>query len=198
MSSRASRLRASPQALPDRTGGATYPLSHRLERLAWAVVWGLLGSWTPAPLRRWRLFLVRLFGGRIAPTANIYGGVRVWLPRNLTMEDNACLGPGVDCYCMDQTTLGAGALVSQDAFLCGGTHDVDDPRFPLRTGPIVIGAGAWVAARAMVGPGVTVGEGAVLGGGSVTFRDLEPWTVYTGNPAQPLRRRRRAGVDDVV
>jgi putative colanic acid biosynthesis acetyltransferase WcaF len=136
------------------------------------------------------LFLVRLFGGRIASSANIYGGVRIWMPRNLVMEDRACLGPGVDCYCMDQITLRADSLVSQGAYLCGGTHDIDDPDFPLRTGPIVIGAHAWVAARTMVGPGVTVGEGAVLGGGAVTFRDLESWTVYGGNPATPLRKRR--------
>ena len=190
MPSRASRIRPSPSALPRRADGATFPLAHRLERLAWSVVWGLFGIWTPAPLRAWRRFLVRLFGGRIAATANIYGGVRIWMPRNLTLDDHACLGPGVDCYCMDQITLGAHALVSQNAFLCGGTHDVDDPDFPLRVGPIVVGPHAWVAARAMVGPGVSLGEGAVLGGGAVTFRDLEPWTVYTGNPATALRRRR--------
>jgi len=197
MSSRANRLGPAPSALAQRTGGATYPLSHRLERMVWSLVWALLGSWTPAPLRPWRLFLVRLFGGRIAPTANIYGGVRIWMPRNLVMDDGACLGPGVDCYCMARITLGAHALVSQRAFLCGGTHDVDDPDFPLRAGPIDIGARAWVAAEAMVGPGVTLGEGAVLGGGGVTFRDLEPWTVYTGNPATALRRR-RSGADDGV
>lgn len=184
------------RGLSPRLGGATFSLGHRLERLVWGLVWGLLGTWTPAPLHGWRRFLVQLFGGRIAATARIYGGVRIWMPRNLVMDDHACLGPGVDCYCMDQITLGAHALVSQRAFLCGGTHDVDDPDFPLLTRPIIIGAHAWVAAEAMVGPGVNLGEGAVLGGGAVTFRDLEPWTVYGGNPAAPLRSRRRGTAAD--
>jgi putative colanic acid biosynthesis acetyltransferase WcaF len=42
----------------------------------------------------------------------------------------------------------------------------------------------------MVGPGVSIGEGAVLGAGAVCFRDLEPWTVYVGNPCRRLRARR--------
>ncbi|MGH6957429.1 MAG: hypothetical protein ACREEW_12265, partial [Caulobacteraceae bacterium] len=55
--------------------------------------------------------------------------------------------------------------------------------------PIEIGPRAWIAAEAFVGPGVTVGEGAVLGARGVAMRDLEPWTIYAGNPATPLRRR---------
>ena len=50
---------------------------------------------------------------------------------------------------------------------------------------------AWVAACAIVGAGVTLGEGAVLGGGAVTFKDLAPWTVYVGNPAREIRKRKK-------
>jgi len=56
------------------------------------------------------------------------------------------------------------------------------------------GAYAWVCARASVAPGVSVGEGAVLGLGSVATRDLEPWGVYAGVPAEKVKGRRRPGV----
>lgn len=133
--------------------------------------------------------LVVMFGGKIARKARIYGGVRIWYPPNLEMADYACLATGVDCYCMNKITLGEHALISQRAFLCGGTHAITDPDFPLITKPIHIGAEAWVAAEAFVGPGVTVGDGAVLGARGVTMRDLKPWTVYAGNPAEPVRER---------
>jgi putative colanic acid biosynthesis acetyltransferase WcaF len=81
------------------------------------------------------------------------------------------------------------STVSQGAHLCSGTHDIDDPHFQLITRPITIGKTAWIAADAFVGPGVTVGEGAVLGARAVAMRDLEAWMVYSGNPAQPIRRR---------
>ena len=55
--------------------------------------------------------------------------------------------------------------------------------------PMSLGAYSWVCARASVSPGVNLGEGAVLGLGSVATRDLAPWTVYGGIPAQPLKQR---------
>jgi putative colanic acid biosynthesis acetyltransferase WcaF len=80
-------------------------------------------------------------------------------------------------------------MVSQGAHLCTGTHDIEDVHFQLESRAITIGARAWVAADAFVGPGVRIGDGAVLGARGCTFRNLEPWTVYIGNPAQPLRKR---------
>nr|WP_261404518.1 hypothetical protein [Chenggangzhangella methanolivorans] len=68
---------------------------------------------------------------------------------------------------------------------------VTTPDFPLRSLPIEIGANAWIAAEAFVGPGVTVAEGAVLGARGVAMRNLSAWTVHAGNPASPMRERRR-------
>lgn len=42
----------------------------------------------------------------------------------------------------------------------------------------------------MIGPGVTIGRGAVLTLGSVTTYSLESMTIYSGNPAQPVKRRK--------
>jgi putative colanic acid biosynthesis acetyltransferase WcaF len=98
---------------------------------------------------------------------------------------------------MARVHLGRDALVSQGAQLCTGTHQIDDPGFPLRTKPIIIGPKAWIAANAFVGPGVDIGEGAVLGACAVAFSNLRPWTVWAGNPARFLRERsvyvRKAG-----
>lgn len=171
-------------------GGPSFPLRHRLFRAAWIVTWAVLAQWTPPPLHGWRRLLLNLFGARLAPTARVYGRARVWYPPNLVMGAHSVLGPTANCYCMDRVTIGAFVVVSQGAELCGGTHLPDDPDFQLVTKPIVIGDKAWIAADAFVGPGVTVGEGAVLGARAVAFRDLEPWTIYAGNPARPLRERR--------
>jgi putative colanic acid biosynthesis acetyltransferase WcaF len=85
--------------------------------------------------------------------------------------------------------MGSHAIVSQQAYICGATHDYNDPSFPLISFPMSLGAYSWVCARASVCPGVNVGEGAVLGLGSVATHDLEPWTVYAGVPAQPVKQR---------
>jgi putative colanic acid biosynthesis acetyltransferase WcaF len=183
-----------PAQREPREGGATYTLSHRLFRIAWGAAWAVFASWTPPPLVGWRRFLLRLFGARVAKTAVIYGSARIWYPPNLTMDEYACIGPQAIIYAMGRIHLGRHSLVSQGAYLCGGTHDIDDPAFPLRTFPITIGAEAWIAAEAFVGPGVTVGEGAVLGARGVTVKNLEPWSVYAGNPCRKLRDRVRVRI----
>jgi putative colanic acid biosynthesis acetyltransferase WcaF len=132
---------------------------------------------------------LRLFGSAIAPTARIYGSARVWYPPNFKLGDYACVGPRVTIYCMEDITVGDHAVVSQGAHLCAGTHDIEDSCFQLLARPIFIGARAWIAAEAFVGPGVTVGRGAVLGARGCAFRDLDPWTVYGGNPACKLKSR---------
>ena len=169
--------------------GKSFSLKHRLYRVLWSVVWAVFASWTPPPLHRWRRLLLVAFGAKIAPTAGVYPSVRVWYPANLTMGEFSFLGPNVNCYSMDHITVGEYALVSQGAHICAGSHDISDSNFKLISKPIVIEPQAWVAAEAFVGPGVVVGEGAVLGARGVAFKSLEPWTVYAGNPATPLKKR---------
>jgi len=164
-------------------------LRHRLLRAVWGLTWGVLAAWTPAPLYGWRRMLLRLFGAQVSPTARIYASVHVWYPPNLVVGDNAVIGPGVHCYSMAPIRIGAHAVVSQRAHLCAGTHDVDDPHFQLQAKAIEIGTNAWIATEAFVGPGVVVGEGAVLGARGVTVKNLDPWSIYAGNPALYIRRR---------
>lgn len=146
-------------------------------------------SWTPAPFHKLRILVLRLFGAKVDWSAHVYSSVKIWMPTNLTMGPHSCLGPGVDCYCIAAIELGEYAVVSQRSYLCTGMHDIDDPDFQLKAKPIRIGAGAWIAAEAFVGPGVEVGERAVIGARCVLFKDAEPNGVYVGNPALLLRHR---------
>jgi colanic acid biosynthesis glycosyl transferase WcaI len=183
------------QTPPGRSG---FPFRHRLLRLVWGLVWGGLGRWTPVPLHGWRRLLLRAFGATIDSSALVYPGVQIWYPPNLTMGFHSCLGPDVNCYCMDRVVIGRDAVVSQGAHLCAGSHDIDSPDFALITRPIIVGERAWIAAEAFVGPGVDVGEGAVLGARAVAMRSLAAWTVYAGNPARAIRTRARAEHDPVA
>jgi len=40
-------------------------------------------------------------------------------------------------------------------------------------------------------PGVRFGEGAILGANSLATKDLEPWTIYVGSPAKPVKMREK-------
>lgn len=182
---------ASPLPLDDPYDRPSMSLSNRAGRALWGVVWTLFGRTSPRPLHAWRAGLLRLFGARLGPRCRIYPGAVIWAPWNLVCEDHVAIANGAVIYNSLPMHLGSHATVSQDAYLCGATHDFDVAEFPMISKPISVGAYAWVCARATVMPGVQVAEGAVLGLGSIAARNLDAWTVYAGHPARPIRQRRR-------
>ena len=177
--------------LPRKKGfvGPTFSLSNRLKRVVWKLTWLLAARWTPPPLRRWRIFVLRLFGAQVSWQAFVYSNVEIWAPWNLTIEDYGSLGRGVNCYNIAPVCIGKRAVVSQGAYLCTGSHDYRDPEFPLIAKPITVGRRAWVCADAFVGPGVAVGDGAILAARGAAFDNLAPWTISRGNPAVVLHQR---------
>jgi acetyltransferase-like isoleucine patch superfamily enzyme len=46
-----------------------------------------------------------------------------------------------------------------------------------------------IGVNCVVMPGITLAEGSVVGSNSVLTKDTEPWTIYIGNPAKPVKIR---------
>ena len=111
-------------------------LRNKLGRVAWGVVCTLLFRWTPRPLHGWRAFLLRCFGAQLGPDCHIYPGARIWAPWNLVCADQVAIADEAVVYNAATVTLGSHAIVSQQAYLCSATHDMDDPAFPMIVKPI--------------------------------------------------------------
>ena len=172
------------------TDKSPFSLKVLIARMLWSVVWCLFAKPFPSGMMMgWKRFLLKCFGGKIAPTARVYSSARIWYPGNLIMEDYTCLADEVDCYNVDKVVLKHGAQVSQKTYLCTASHPIDVIDGPLITAPIIIEQNAWVTADAFVAMGVTIGEGAVVGARAAVFKDVEPWTVVGGNPAKVIKKR---------
>ena len=95
---------------------------------------------------------------------------------------NAVIETGAD--------IGAHAIVRAGAYV---SHDVRLGEFgfvgPNATllGRCRAGEGVHIGANAVCREGIEIGEYAVVGIGAVVVRNIEPFTVVAGNPAQPLR-----------
>ena len=167
-----------------------HSLTSKGVRLLWEVVWLLLFRMTPRwCLNGWRCFLLRLFGAKIGRGVRIQGSARVWQPWRLTIGENSWIDGNVNLYAVDEIVIGSNSVVSDGAFLCTATHDIRTAGFPLATRPIALGNNVWIAARAIVLPGVNIGDGAVIGAGSVVTRDVAASTVVAGNPALCVSNR---------
>ncbi|WP_347159292.1 WcaF family extracellular polysaccharide biosynthesis acetyltransferase [Pontibacter chitinilyticus] len=141
------------------------------------------------PLRGVKIGLLRLFGAIVGKGVDIKPGVNIKYPWLLTVGDHVWIGENVWIDNLTQVVLQNNTTLSQGAMLLTGSHDYKKATFDLLVGEIVLEEGSWVGAKAIVCPGVTCGAHSVLAAGSVATKDLEPYTIYQGNPAVAKRRR---------
>lgn len=97
----------------------------------------------------------------------------------LTVEDFAGISSGTRVFTGDDDYLGGS--------LTGPTVPLPY-RVPIRS-KVHIGKHAIIGANSVILPGVTIGEGAAIGAHSLVKHDCEPWTIYAGCPAKPIRPR---------
>lgn len=166
-----------------------YTLREKLGRVLWWFVQATLFRWSGHNMYGWRRFLLKFFGARLASSARLRPTVSIECPWNLCMEENTSVGDRAILYALGPITIKRRASVSQHTHLCAATHDYTVPGLPLVRLSIMVEEDAWLAADSFVGPGVTIGKGAVLGARGCAFKDLEPWTIYGGNPAKPIKAR---------
>jgi virginiamycin A acetyltransferase len=60
---------------------------------------------------------------------------------------------------------------------------------PANKGGTIIGNDVWIGKGAHFMPGVTVGDGAIIGTNSLVIKDVAPYTIVGGNPADLIRKR---------
>lgn len=166
------------------------PTAWKVKRLLWSMVENTVYRYSFHTWSGWRAFLLRCFGAKIGKNCIIRRTVKVYYPWLLTMGDMVIVGDAANLYCLGPITLNDRCMVSQEAYLCAGTHDFSKIDLPLVTKPVILGKDAWVCARAFVGPGVTIGEGAVVGACAVAMRDVAPWKIVAGNRATVVGERR--------
>jgi virginiamycin A acetyltransferase len=70
----------------------------------------------------------------------------------------------------------------------GWEHAMDGKTYPHK-GDLIIGNDVWIGYNATIMAGVTIGDGAIIGANSTVVKNVEPYTVVGGNPAQQIKKR---------
>lgn len=144
------------------------------------------------PMSWLKVGTLRLFGAKIGKKVRIKPGVKVKFPWRLQVGDYVWIGEDTWIDNLALVELQSHVCISQGVFFCTGNHDWSHPNFALKIASIHIEEGCWIAAKAMVGPGVRARKASVLCIGSVATEDLDEMTIYAGNPAQPIKSRKIA------
>lgn len=122
----------------------------------------------------------------------------------LQMGDYIHIGPYVTiiggakakCIMGNFTTIAAGSRI-----ICGSDlHQGDGligPTIPepyrdsVKVEPVIFEDFASIGTNVVVNPGVILGQGSVVGANSFVTKNTDPWTIYVGNPAKPIKARKK-------
>lgn len=136
-----------------------------------------------------RRALLKLFGAKIGKGVIIRPTARFTYPWNVEIGDHSWVGDDVVFYSLDKIRVGQHCVISQETYLCTGSHNSQDPAFGLKTEPITIENGAWIATDCFIGLGVRIGANSVVGARSSVFSDLPSQQICLGSPCRPVRSR---------
>ncbi len=108
---------------------------------------------------------------------------------HLTIGKFCMIASGVE-FIMNGANHLAGAVSAYPFAIFGGdwAKAMDGKSYP-RKGETTIGNDVWIGYRAAILPGVTIGDGAIIGSYAVVTRDVPPYGIVGGNPAQVIRPR---------
>lgn len=99
---------------------------------------------------------------------------------------------GAECR-IDSTSevrIGCYCLIAGRCYIGGVNHRFDRTDIPIvkqplaSKGGVCIGDDVWLGAHVIVNDGVTIGTGAVVGAGAVVTKDIPPYAIAMGVPAQ--------------
>lgn len=112
----------------------------------------------------------------IAPYTTVIGGEK----GIFKMGHFTGIAAGGRIICVSDSHLGDGLI---------GPIIPDKYRDTLITAPVIFNTFSSIATNVVVVPGITLGEGSIVGTCSLVTKSTEPWTIYYGIPAKPIKTR---------
>ena len=137
-----------------------------------------------------KIFLLKFFGAEVGNGVVIKPGVNIKYPWKLKIGDHVWIGEDVWIDNLDYVYIGNNVCISQGAMLLCGNHHYKKTTFDLIIGEITIEDGVWIAARSIVTNNITCKEHSILLTNSVATNNLDAYTIYRGNPAISIKKRK--------
>ena len=141
------------------------------------------------PNKAFRRFCCRCLGMKIGRGCDISMGVFFQGPRGIEIGRDCHVNRGCLLDGRGGITIGNSVSISHRVALVSAGHDVHAKSFAYVKDRITLGDYVWIGVHATVLMGVTIGEGAVVAAGAVVTKDVEPYTIVGGVPAQKIGER---------
>ncbi len=166
-----------------------YKPGNPLKRGCWYVINFIFFKGPFFPFSKLKVGLLRLFGATLGKNVVIKPCVNIKYPWFLRLGNNVWIGEKVWIDNLGKVVIGDNVCLSQGSMLLSGNHDYTRPGFDLIVKDIILEDGVWIGARSVVCGGIIGKSHAVLAVNSVATGNLEPYSIYQGNPAVKVKER---------
>jgi putative colanic acid biosynthesis acetyltransferase WcaF len=161
----------------------------KIKMLLWYCTNALFFNSYLLPISSIKISILKLFGAHCGQGIVLKPKVNIKYPWRLKIGNHVWIGEKVWIDNLENIYIEDNVCISQGAMLLCGNHNYKKSSFDLIVGKITLEKGCWVGAQTVVCPGVIVHSHAVLTVGSVATQNLEPYSIYSENPAQKIKER---------
>jgi acetyltransferase-like isoleucine patch superfamily enzyme len=164
----------------------------RARDLQWQELLALMPS--SPPFLRLRAAYYREVLANCGPGLEVSQNVILRFPERLTLGADVFFNRGAFLAAHAPITIGDRASIGPYAIINSGDHLYAERFKPIREQghnrqPVEIRADVWIGAHAVILKGNVLGEGCVVAAGAVVTKDVPPFSVVAGIPAQVIRER---------
>jgi acetyltransferase-like isoleucine patch superfamily enzyme len=138
-----------------------------------------------------RNFIYRRSGLKMGDNSVIYGKAEIRSPKNITIGHNSIIGHNAILDGRGGLVIGNNVNFSSGVWIWTAEHDLNDPDFVIRYGPVIIEDYAWISCRTTILPNIKIGRGAVVCAGAVVTKDIPPFAIAAGVPAKIIGERNK-------
>jgi len=122
---------------------------------------------------------------------SIHFASRVTHPDKLILSKSAeySLSQKGGCYleCLNGIEIGEGTIIAAGVKIISANHNFEHFKEHEKNKPILIGKNCWLAANAIILPGVELGDRVIVGAGAVVTKSFPSNTVIAGVPAKVIK-----------
>ena len=136
-----------------------------------------------------RGFIYRRSGISLPKNSAIHWRARFFSPEGISIGEYTTVGNDAFFDGREGVFIGSCVNIAAEVRIYTLEHDIDDPDFGSKGGPVHIGDYVYIGSRVTILPGVTIGKGAVIATGAVVTRNVHPYMLVGGVPAKVIRER---------
>lgn len=142
------------------------------------------------PFHHIRRAIYGLGGMKIGKGSTIHMGAIFYDSRNIRIGIDTIIGENAVLDGRALLQIGNHVDIATEVMIYNAQHDISSEDFHAETAVVNIEDYVFIGPRAIILPGVTIGKGAVVGAGAVVTKDVKPFTIVGGVPAQFLGERK--------